>query len=333
MFLKKLEVQGFKSFPEKIKLNFKKGITGVVGPNGSGKSNISDAIRWVLGEQSAKSLRGDKMEDIIFAGTKNRKPLGFAEVSMTLDNTDKKLNLDFSEITITRKVYRSGESGYYINGTACRLKDIHELFMDTGIGKEGYSIIGQGKIDAILSNKSEDRRALFEEAVGIVKFKNRRTQAENKLEEVRQNLTRTNDIIAELERQIKPLEVQEKKAKEYLVLAEELKLIRVNLFKYEYKNSEKEIEKINNYIKILIESIDRLEEDKNKSEFEQEQFKKKLIENDNALEKLNEEVSKARINIEQEESNIKLDLKNIEFIKNEIYRLEKEYLYFEENIK
>ncbi|MDE6357267.1 MAG: AAA family ATPase, partial [Eubacteriales bacterium] len=268
MFLKKLEVQGFKSFPEKIKLSFKDEITAIVGPNGSGKSNISDAIRWVLGEQSAKSLRGDKMEDIIFSGTKNRKALGFAEVSITLDNTDKKLNLDFSEITITRKVYRSGESGYYINGTACRLKDIHELFMDTGIGKEGYSIIGQGKIDAILSNKSEDRRALFEEAAGIVKFKNRRIQAENRLEEVRQNLTRTNDIIAELERQIKPLELQEKKAKEYLVLAEKLKLIRINIFKHEYKNTEKEIEKIDNYIKILLENIYELEKDKNKTELE-----------------------------------------------------------------
>ena len=200
MFLKRLEIQGFKSFPEKIRLDFKQGITGVVGPNGSGKSNISDAIRWVLGEQSARTLRGDKMEDIIFAGTKNRKPLGFAEVTMHLDNSDKKLPLEYNEVAITRKVYRSGESGYYINGTSCRLKDIHELFMDTGIGKEGYSIIGQGKIDAILSNKSEDRRALFEEAVGITKFKARRIQAENRLEDVRKNLIRTNDLISDLER-------------------------------------------------------------------------------------------------------------------------------------
>ena len=154
MYLKELELQGFKSFPEKVKLDFNKGITAVVGPNGSGKSNISDSVRWVLGEQKAKSLRGGKMEDVIFAGTANRRPVGFAEVSMTLDNTDKKINMDYSEIKVTRRVYRSGESSYLINGSECRLKDIYELFMDTGIGRDGYSIIGQGKIDEILSNKS-----------------------------------------------------------------------------------------------------------------------------------------------------------------------------------
>ena len=182
MYLKELELQGFKSFPEKVKLDFNKGITAVVGPNGSGKSNISDSVRWVLGEQKAKSLRGGKMEDVIFAGTANRRPVGFAEVAMTLDNTDKKINMDYSEIKVTRRVYRSGESSYLINGSECRLKDIYELFMDTGIGRDGYSIIGQGKIDEILSNKSEDRRLLFEEAAGIVKYKNRRNEAENKLE-------------------------------------------------------------------------------------------------------------------------------------------------------
>lgn len=333
MFLKRLEIQGFKSFPEKVKLNFKEGVTAVVGPNGSGKSNISDAIRWVLGEQSAKSLRGDKMEDIIFAGTKNRKPLGFSEVSLTLDNLDKKLNLDFEEITVTRKVYRSGESGYYINGAACRLKDIHELFMDTGIGKEGYSIIGQGKIDAILSNKSEDRRLLFEEAAGIIKFKNRRLQTENKLQEVKQNLIRTNDIIAELERQIKPLELQNEKAKEYLVLAEELKLIIINIFKYEYKNSEKEIKEIDNYIKILIESIERLEDDKKKLEINQENFKQQLIQNENAIQCLNEDISKYKVNIKQKETSIEMYSKDIQFIKNDIERIKKDNLNFENTLK
>ena len=178
MYLKELDLQGFKSFPEKVRLEFNKGITAVVGPNGSGKSNISDAVRWVLGEQRAKSLRGGKMEDVIFAGTANRKPVGLAEVSMTVDNSDKKIPVDYTEIKITRRVYRSGESSYSINGVECRLKDIYELFMDTGIGRDGYSIIGQGKIDEILSNKSEDRRRLFEEAAGIVKYKNRRTEAE-----------------------------------------------------------------------------------------------------------------------------------------------------------
>ena len=333
MFLKRLEIQGFKSFPEKVKLNFKEGVTAVVGPNGSGKSNISDAIRWVLGEQSAKSLRGDKMEDIIFTGTKNRKPLGFSEVSITLDNLDKKLNLEFDEITVTRKVYRSGESGYYINGAACRLKDIHELFMDTGIGKEGYSIIGQGKIDAILSNKSEDRRLLFEEAAGIIKFKNRRLQTENKLQEVKQNLIRTNDIIAELERQIKPLELQNEKAKEYLVLAKELKLIIINIFKYEYKNSEIEIEEIDNYIKILIESIERLEDDKKKLEINQENFKQQLIQNENAIQCLNEDISKYKVNLKQKETSIEMYSKDIQFIKNDIERIKKDNLNFENTLK
>ena len=198
MYLKELDLHGFKSFPEKVKLEFNKGITAVVGPNGSGKSNISDAVKWVLGEQRAKSLRGGKMEDVIFAGTANRRPVGFAEVSMTIDNTDKKIPVEYSEITITRRVYRSGESGYYINGTECRLKDIYELFMDTGIGRDGYSIIGQDRIDEILSNKSEDRRQLFEEAAGIVKYKNRRAEAESKLEKEHQNLVRITDIISEI---------------------------------------------------------------------------------------------------------------------------------------
>ena len=173
MHLKSVELQGFKSFADKIYLDFNPGITAIVGPNGSGKSNISDAIRWVLGEQSARSLRGSRMEDVIFAGTEVRKPQGFAEVSLTLDNSENELNIDYEEVVVTRRVYRSGEGEYFINRNACRLKDIHELFMDTGIGREGYSIIGQGKIDEILSNKSEDRRRIFEEAAGITKYKYR----------------------------------------------------------------------------------------------------------------------------------------------------------------
>ena len=238
MYLKRLEIQGFKSFPEKIRLDFNKGITAVVGPNGSGKSNISDAVRWVLGEQSAKSLRGAKMEDVIFAGTQNRRPLGFAEVSMTLDNADRRMNVDFTEITVTRRVYRSGESQFSINGTACRLRDIHELFMDTGIGREGYSIIGQGRVEEILSTRGEDRRLLFEEAVGIVKYKNRKTDAERRLERERQNLLRVDDIIAELETQLGPLERQAEKAKKYLSLAERFKLVSVNIFVNEVSKTE-----------------------------------------------------------------------------------------------
>ena len=182
MYLKKLELQGFKSFADKTVLEFMPGITTVIGPNGSGKSNISDAIRWVLGEQSMKSLRGSKTEDVIFAGTQSRKSVGFAEVSMVMDNSDQKLPIEYNEVTITRKIYRSGESGYFINKTPCRLKDVLELFMDTGIGKDGYSIIGQGKIDEILSNKSDERRHIFEEAAGIVKYRVRKQETEKKLE-------------------------------------------------------------------------------------------------------------------------------------------------------
>lgn len=216
MHLKRLEIQGFKSFADRIQLEFNSGITAVVGPNGSGKSNISDAIRWVLGEQSAKTLRGGKMEDVIFAGTEHRKPMGFAEVSLTFDNSDGVLPIDFSEVTVTRRVYRSGESEYMINKTPCRLKDIYELFLDTGIGKDGYSIIGQGRVDEILSSKSEDRRAIFEEASGIMKYKVRKQEAEKKLEMTRQNLLRINDIIAELENQLEPLREQSEVAKRYL---------------------------------------------------------------------------------------------------------------------
>lgn len=324
MFLKRLEIQGFKSFPEKIRLDFRQGITGIVGPNGSGKSNISDAIRWVLGEQSARTLRGDKMEDIIFAGTKNRKALGFAEVTMHLDNTDKKLPLEYSEIAITRKVYRSGESGYYINGTSCRLKDIHELFMDTGIGKEGYSIIGQGKIDTILSNKSEDRRALFEEAVGIIKFKNRRIQAENRLEEVRKNIIRTNDIISELERQINPLFEQKEKAKEFLRLSKRLKIIKINLFIAEYKMAEDSIKDILNNIETLDNTIISLEKEIEKYLQKEQSLKDSLLMKEQEIENINKIVLDLNINIEQNQNNINLDNQNIQFIEDDINRIKDE---------
>ena len=190
MILKKLEMYGFKSFADRIEIEFDKGITAIVGPNGSGKSNVADAIRWVLGEQSAKSLRGSKMEDIIFSGTQQRKPLGFAEVSLTLDNSGHTLPVDFTEVTITRRLFRSGESEYYINRSSCRLKDIIELFMDTGVGKEGYSIIGQGRIEEILSTQPENRRLVFEEAAGIVKYKTRKQEAERKLENTHENMVR-----------------------------------------------------------------------------------------------------------------------------------------------
>ena len=230
MNLKSIEVQGFKSFANKIKFEFHNGITGIVGPNGSGKSNVADAVRWVLGEQRVKQLRGGSMQDVIFSGTENRKPLSYASVAITLDNSDHKLPVEYGEVTVTRKLYRSGESEYLINGTACRLKDINEMFYDTGIGKEGYSIIGQGQIDKILSGKPEERRELFDEAAGIVKYKRRKNLSLKKLEEERQNLTRVNDILQELEKQLGPLERQSETAREYLKKKEELKTYDINMF-------------------------------------------------------------------------------------------------------
>ncbi len=230
MYLKSIEIQGFKSFANKIVFEFHNGITGIVGPNGSGKSNVADAVRWVLGEQKVKQLRSSSMQDVIFSGTELRKPQGFAYVAITLDNSDHHLAISYDQVTVSRRVYRSGESEYMINGSACRLKDINELFYDTGIGKEGYSIIGQGQIDKILSGKPEERRELFDEAAGIVKFKRRKAIAQKKLEDEKQNLIRVSDILSELEKQVGPLARQSEAAKEYLRLKEELKKYDVNQF-------------------------------------------------------------------------------------------------------
>lgn len=229
MFLKAIEIRGFKSFADKIQLDFQKGVTAVVGPNGSGKSNISDAIRWVLGEQSIKTLRGGKMEDVIFSGTQYRKSVGLAQVVLTLDNSDNGIPIDYEEVTISRRLYRSGDSEYYINSTKCRLKDIQELFMDTGIGKEGYSIIGQGKIEAVLSGKSEERRGLLEEAAGIVKFKTRKEEAEKKLESTEENLIRINDILSTYEERLDPLEKESEKAQKFVSLSNELTKKEINM--------------------------------------------------------------------------------------------------------
>ena len=238
MYLKSIEILGFKSFAKKIKFEFHDGITAIVGPNGSGKSNVADAVRWVLGEQSAKQLRGTNMQDVIFSGSEARKPQGFAFVEITFDNSDHKLPVSYDEVSVSRRVYRSGESEYMINGMTCRLRDVQELFMDTGIGKEGYSIIGQGQIDRILSTKPEDRRELFDEAAGIVKFKKRKAIAEKNLDEACANLDRIMDIIGEIEKRIGPLEEQSKVAREYLNLKEQLKKLELNNFLCEYDKSD-----------------------------------------------------------------------------------------------
>ena len=285
MYLKRLELQGFKSFADKTILEFRQGVTGVIGPNGSGKSNISDAIRWVLGEQSMKQLRGGKSEDVIFAGTENRKSLGFAEASIVIDNSDGKLPIEYNEVTVTRKIYRSGETGYFINKVPCRLKDILELFMDTGIGKDGYSIIGQGKIDEILSNKSEDRRHIFEEAAGIVKYRTRKQDAEKKLEQTKLNLLRINDILSEIEGQLEPLKFQSEKAKRYLSLRDELKEIEVGLFVYNINSYKEKLMQITEDLKILNEQ----NEDENKKQEENQSKKEKIKLN---IENLSEEIEK-----------------------------------------
>ena len=333
MYLKKLELQGFKSFADKTVLEFMPGITTVIGPNGSGKSNISDAIRWVLGEQSMKSLRGSKTEDVIFAGTQNRKSLGFAEVSMVMDNSDQKLPIEYNEVTITRKLYRSGESGYYINKTPCRLKDVLELFMDTGIGKDGYSIIGQGKIDEILSNKSEERRHIFEEAAGIVKYRVRKAESEKKLEQTKLNLLRINDIISEIEANIEPTKIQAEKAKEYLRLRDELKSIEIGLFIHNINDYKKRIEEVINdqdiYNTQLVRENERLSNI--------QELKEKLR---TSLDSITEQIEKMQnlgFENEKKKEQIKADINiNLEKINNNnanFERLEKEISENDERLK
>lgn len=285
MYLKSIEVQGFKSFANKILFEFHNGITGIVGPNGSGKSNVADAVRWVLGEQRAKQLRGGNMQDVIFSGTENRKPLSYASVAITLDNSDHQLAVDYQEVTVTRKLYRSGESEYLINGISCRLKDVNELFYDTGIGKEGYSIIGQGQIDKILSGRPEERRELFDEAAGIVKFKRRKSMSVKKLEDERQNLVRVNDILTELEKQVGPLKHQSEVAREYLKKKEELKVLDINIFLME-------TEKLRGDIKVLEQKLAIAKEEQEKADTAFEKAKAEY-------ERLEEEQEKADLHIEK----------------------------------
>lgn len=330
LHLKRLEIQGFKSFAEKTEIDFKDGITAIVGPNGSGKSNISDGIRWVLGEQSIKTLRGSKMEDVIFAGTDKRKPLGFAEVTIVMDNEDGKIPLEYAEVSITRRMFRSGESEYYINKNSCRLKDIRELFMDTGVGKDGYSIIGQGRVDEILSTKSEDRRNIFEEAAGIVKYKSRKEEAEKRLDKTEENLIRINDIVSELENQIGPLEVQSNTAKKYLDLANRLKELEVNLFI-------REIDKLKGYISNidiqkanLDEQISINNNEKGKIEGKYNTLKAQIEEMDKSIENLQSAKYNKQSSIDKKENEIVLYDQKEKFILKEKERLELDLKKYEE---
>ena len=304
MYLKRLELQGFKSFADKTVLELMPGITTVIGPNGSGKSNISDAIRWVLGEQSMKSLRGTKSLDIIFAGTQNRKSLGFAEASLVFDNSDGALPIEYTEVTVTRKIYRSGETGYYINKVPCRLKDVLELFMDTGIGKDGYSIIGQGKIDEILSNKSEDRRHIFEEAAGIVKYRTRKQESEKKLEHTKLNLLRINDILTEIEGNLEPLQMQADKAKKYLNLREELKNIEIGLFVYNIEKYKQDLEKVVQDIDVMQSQCNDEEGRLERVKILKEELKSSIDEITETIENMSNIGFESQKQIEQLNSNI-----------------------------
>ncbi len=280
MYLKSIEIHGFKSFANKLIFKFHNGITGIVGPNGSGKSNVADAVRWVLGEQRIKQLRGASMQDVIFSGTEMRKPLGYAYVAITLDNSDHQLAIDFDEVTVARRIYRSGESEYLLNGAPCRLKDVNELFYDTGIGKEGYSIIGQGQIDKILSGKPEERRELFDEAAGIVKFKKRKVAAQKKLEDEKQNLIRVNDILSELEKQTGPLEKQSETAKIYLKKKEELKTLDVNMFLLENGHLQEQLKDAQEKYEIASGDLEQTTQqyEKIKEEYEQIQGQIEMLE-------------------------------------------------------
>lgn len=338
MYLKRLELQGFKSFADKTILELMPGITTVIGPNGSGKSNISDAIRWVLGEQSMKSLRGTKSLDIIFAGTQNRKSLGFAEASLVFDNSDGALPIEYTEVTVTRKIYRSGETGYYINKVPCRLKDVLELFMDTGIGKDGYSIIGQGKIDEILSNKSEDRRHIFEEAAGIVKYRTRKQESEKKLEHTKLNLLRINDILTEIEGNLEPLQMQADKAKKYLNLREELKNIEIGLFVYNIEKYKQDLEKVVQDIEIMQSQCNDEEGRLERVKILKEELKSSIdeitetienmsnigFESQKQIEQLNSDINVAKTRIANNNENNDRYLKEIEEQNSKIQELKDE---------
>lgn len=306
MYLKSIEIHGFKSFANKMVFEFKKGITAIVGPNGSGKSNVGDAVRWVLGEQSAKQLRGSKMEDIIFAGTELRKPQGFAYVAITFDNSDHKLPTSYEEVTVARRVYRSGESEYLMNGGNCRLRDVQELFLDTGIGKEGYSIIGQGQIDKILNGKPEERRELFDEAAGIVKYKKRKATAEKNLEAERQNLCRIEDILSELEKQVEPLKKQSETAKEYLHLRDELKKIDVNMFLSEYEILHKDITEVEGNLEIVSSDLEINQKKFQETKEEYERMEQQLEQRNLVLEQNRSQIGEKKIKKEQLEGEVKV---------------------------
>jgi chromosome segregation protein len=331
MYLKSIEVHGFKSFANKMVFRFRDGITGIVGPNGSGKSNVSDAVRWVLGEQSAKQLRGIKMEDVIFAGTELRKPMGSAYVAITLDNSDHSLPVSYDEVTVARRVYRSGESEYLLNGSVCRRKDVVELFFDTGIGKEGYSIIGQGQVEKILNGKPEERRELFDEAAGIIKYKKNKLAAEKSLEKERENLCRVNDILSELTKQVEPLKEQSQKAKEYLQYRDCLKDADMQMFLVEQTQMQKDSQKMDGHITLMEQDIQNGSVQYDRMKEKNEQLEQTLADIRKQMEAQNQKLQEEKVEKEKLEGNINVLNEQIRTEKTKeehyyanIYRLESE---------
>ncbi|SFJ03257.1 condensin subunit Smc [Terrisporobacter glycolicus] len=306
MYLKRLELKGFKSFPNKTDIIFKEGVTAIVGPNGSGKSNVSDAVRWVLGEQSIKSLRGDKLEDVIFAGSDNQKPMNFCEVALTIDNSDEKLNIDYSEVTIKRRAYRNGESQFYLNNKNCRLKDIKEILLDTGIGKDGYSIVEQGKVDEILSNNPVNRRKVFDEACGISKYRYKKTESERNLRNTKENLERINDIYVEIENQIKPLYSQQVKARKYLDLSETLKKLEVNNYIREIQRIEQQLKEINSQYEVLGKELEHIDKEKILFEENSKEVSIQIEEIDKSIEKATEYINSIKSVIDKKDYEINL---------------------------
>lgn len=333
MYLKRIEIQGFKSFADKTEIEFKDDITAIVGPNGSGKSNISDAIRWVLGEQSIKNLRGNKMEDVIFSGTDKRRALGYAEVSIVFDNSDKLIPLDYGEIMVTRRVFRSGESEYYINKNSCRLKDIRELFMDTGVGKDGYSIIGQGRIEEILSNRPEDRRNIFEEAAEIVKYKTRKQITEKKLDKTQANLIRIKDLMYEIKNQSEVLEEESKKAINFTSLYNKLRELEVNLYIKEIRKFNIQMEEINGDIENINNEIIGIEKEKENIELEYNLIKNTIEDLDTRLEESRSNKYSIIQSLDNFRNSISLHLEKQNFYKRDLERLNQEKIDLEKNLE
>ena len=326
MNFKRLELFGFKSFADKTVIEFNKGITGIVGPNGCGKSNVADSVRWVLGEQSSKLLRGTSMQDVIFSGTEKRKRSSYCEVSLVLDNSDKTVDIDYSEVILTRKLYRSGESEYLINKNPARLKDIVDILHDSGIGRDGYSIIGQGKVEEIVSSKPEKRRGIFEEAAGIAKFKEKKKESENKLQRVRDNLSRVNDIIFEIERQLNPLREQAEVAKKYLQLKENLKVLEVNNYIYNYDSAATKKQDINIKIQGLAQEIALRQNDLQVATDNYNKNFEDIQKIDERIQKLYEQMVNLKVSLEKKSGEANIAREKLAILKEQAQRYNQELL-------